>query len=138
LKPLDRLFQQQPRPGKNEMRASTRGMFLSGLVYPGLGQMLSGHVASGVAFALGTTAGLIVLLYCLMQRVFKAMDQILPLLADNALDMQTLQELLGRSSSDGWGLESICLIGVVGCWLAAVAHAYFVGRKIDLQSRSTR
>ncbi len=117
------------------MKQATKGMLLSGLVYPGLGQLLSGHVRSGVIFALGTTAGLIVLVYRLMQRILRAMDQILPLLADDALDLQFLKELLGGVSAGGWGVENASLIVIVGCWLAAIAHAYFVGKKIDSQPR---
>ena len=30
------------------------------------------------------------------------------------------------------GAETISLIGVAGCWLAAIVHAYLVGKKIDL------
>ena len=117
------------------MKESTKGMLLSGLVYPGLGQLLSGHIVSGVIFVLGTTTGLVVLIYRLMQRAFRVMDQALPRLADNALDAQALKELLGRSSAGGWEVENICLIGIVGCWLAAIVHAYFVGKRIDSQSR---
>ena len=118
------------------MKESTKGILLSGLVYPGLGQLLSGHILSGVIFVLGTTAGLVVLIYRLMQRAFRVMDQALPRLADNALDAQALKELLGRSSAGGWGVENICLIGIVGCWLAAIVHAYIVGKKIDSQPQS--
>jgi hypothetical protein len=25
-------------------------------------------------------------------------------------------------------------MGIVGCWLAAIVHAYFVGKKIDSQT----
>jgi hypothetical protein len=59
------------------------------------------------------------------------MEQAIPRLADEALDFQALQELVAHSSSSGWGVELICLIGITGCWLAAVVHAYVVGRKIN-------
>ena len=116
------------------MNASTRGMLLSGLVYPGLGQLLSGHKRSGLTFVLGTSAGLIVLFYRLMKRAFRFVEQALPKLADEALDLQTLKELVERSSNGGWWIENMCLIVIVGCWLAAIVHAYVAGKKIDLQS----
>lgn len=117
------------------MKASTRGMFLSGLVYPGLGQLLLGHKPSGIMFVLGTSAGLIVLTYRLVQHAYRVMDQAMSRLADNALDMKALKELVEHSSTSGWGVEKICLIVIVGCWLAAIGHAYFVGRKMDAQDR---
>ena len=106
-------------------------MLLSGLVYPGLGQLILGHVFSGVALVLLATTGFSIFLYRIMQRLWRVIDQILPLLAEKKLDVHTLIELLNQDPAGGWWLENISLIGVVGCWLFAVGHAYFVGRKID-------
>ena len=113
------------------MKASTRGMLLSGLVYPGLGQLILGRVTSGIILVLIATVTFIVLIYRLVAHVYGLMDQIVPLLADNALDIVTLKELLTRNAAGGWGVEKICLIGFVGCWLIAIGHAYLVGKKID-------
>ena len=116
------------------MKASTKAMLLSGLVYPGLGQLLTGHKPSGIMFVLGTSAGLIVLTYRLVQRAVHLMDQAMSKLVYNAPDAKTLQELIEQSAAGGWGVEKICLIVIVGCWLAAIVHAYVVGKKIDAQS----
>ena len=113
------------------MKASTRGMLLSGLVYPGVGQLLAGHKRSGLIFVLGTSAGLIVLFYRLMQRAYRIMEQALPRVADGSLDLQTIKQLVAHRSTGGWGIENFCLVGIIGCWLAAIVHAYFVGKKID-------
>jgi hypothetical protein len=117
------------------MKNSTKGMLLSGLVYPGLGQLVLGYVFPGIIFVLLATTGFSILLYCMMQRLWRVIDQILPLLADRKLDVHTLIELLNRDFAGGWGLENISVIGIVGCWLFAVGHAYFAGKKIDRQSR---
>ncbi|MGD9080726.1 MAG: hypothetical protein PVG96_15375 [Desulfobacterales bacterium] len=117
------------------MKASTRGMLLSGLVYPGLGQIILGRMTSGIILALLATVTFGVVTYRVVERVYRLTDQILPLLADNALDVATLKELLSRDVAGGWGVEKICLIGLVSCWLVAIGHAYFVGKKIDLQSK---
>jgi hypothetical protein len=116
------------------MKASTRGMLLSGLVYPGLGQLILGRMTSGIILALFATVAFIVLIYRVVERVYRLIDQILPLLADNALNVTALKELLGRDAAAGWGVEKICLIGLVFCWLVAIGHAYFVGKKIDSAS----
>ena len=115
------------------MKESTRGVLLSGLVYPGLGQLILGQVTAGVLFMLLTTAGLFVFIYRIVQRAVRLIDEILPLLANNEIDVNTLNEQLSRDSAGGWGAETISLIAVAGCWLAAMVHAYFVGRKIDQQ-----
>ena len=116
------------------MKASIRGMLLSGLVYPGLGQLILGRMTSGIILVLLATVTFVVLIYRVIERVYRLMDQILPLLADNALNATTLKELLGSDDAGGWGVEKICLIGFVVCWLVAIGHAYFVGKKIDLKS----
>jgi hypothetical protein len=115
------------------MKKSTRGVLLSGLVYPGLGQLVLGQVVTGVLFMLLTTAGLFVFVYRIVQRAVRLIDDLLPLLANNEIDVNTLNEQLSRDSAGGWGAETISLIAVTGCWLAAMVHAYFVGRKIDQQ-----
>ena len=113
------------------MKKSTKGILLSGLVYPGVGQLILGRIASGIVFIILATAGLIVLIYCFVQRAFHVIDELSPLLADNRLDVTTLNETLSRDSAVEWGLEMISLIVIAGCWLAAIVHAYFVGKKID-------
>ena len=115
------------------MKASTKGVLLSGLVYPGLGQLILRRIASGIVFIILATAGFIVLIYRFVQRASHVIDQLIPLLADNRLDVITLKEILSRDSAAGWGLETIGLIVIAGCWLIAIGHAFFVGRKIDQQ-----
>lgn len=110
-------------------------MLLSGLVYPGLGQLVLGHVFSGIIFVLLATTGFSILLYRIMQRTWRVIDHILPLLAEKKLDVYSLTELLSGGSAGGWELENICLIGMACCWLLAIGHAYFVGKRIDSQSQ---
>ena len=106
-------------------------MLLSGLVYPGAGQLSLGHKASGIGFILGTTAALIALVYQLTRRLFQVMDQAWPKLINNSLDLKTLNDLVARSSSCGWSIEITCLIAIACFWLAAIVHASFIGKKIE-------
>jgi hypothetical protein len=59
------------------MKESTKGVLLSGLVYPGLGQFVLEAKFSGVLFAILTTAGLLVIFYRLTVRIYHALDPIL-------------------------------------------------------------
>ena len=115
------------------MKESTKGVLLSALVYPGLGQLILGRVAAGVLFIILTTAALFVFIYRIIERAARSIDEILPLLANNELDVHILKELLSRDPPGGWGVETISLIGLAGCWLAAIVHVYFVGKKLDLK-----
>ena len=117
------------------MKESVKGVLLSGMVYPGLGQLIIGQITSGVLFILLTTSGFCVFIYRIIQRAVGVIDQILPLFVNNELDLNTLKEMLGRESAGAWGAETISLIGIAVCWLAAIVHAYFAGKKIDSQFR---
>lgn len=110
-------------------------MLLSGLVYPGLGQLVLGRVAAGVIFILLTTIGFIIFIYCIIQRAAHAVDQILPMLANDELDFSILIDRLSQDSASGWQVESVTLTGIACCWLLAIGHAYFSGKKIDQQPR---
>jgi hypothetical protein len=115
------------------MKESVKGVLLSGLVYPGLGQLIIGQITSGVLFVLLTTAGFCVFIYRIIQRAAGVIGQILPLFVNNELDLNSLKEMLGRESAGAWGAETISLIGIAACWMAAIVHAYFAGKKIDSQ-----
>jgi hypothetical protein len=123
------------KAGSEQLKNTTKGMLLSGLVYPGLGQLILGHVFSGIIFVLLATTGFSILLYRIIQRTARVIDQILPLLAGKKMDVPSLIELLNRDFPGGWQLENISLIGIVSCWLVAIGHACFVGKKMDRQSR---
>ena len=110
-------------------------MLLSGLVYPGVGQLTLRSVTAGIVFICLTTVGLIVLIYRVVQRAVHVVDKLLPLLTEKNLDINTLNETIRRDSAAGWGLETISLIVIAGCWLVAIVHAYFIGKKIDGQTR---
>lgn len=116
------------------MKKSTKGILLSGLVYPGVGQLTLGRVTAGIFFIGLTTAGLIILIYRVAQRAVHVIDKLLPLLTDNNLDVTTLNETIRRDSAAGWGLETICLTVIAGCWMVAIGHAYFVGKRLDQHS----
>ena len=113
------------------MKESTKGVLLSGLVYPGLGQLVLGAKFSGAIFAILTTAGLLVIIYRLTVRIYHALDPILSLLANNTLNWKQFIAILSHSSYDSWQIEGISLVLFLACWAVAGVHAYFAGQKID-------
>ena len=116
------------------MKASTKGILLSGLVYPGSGQLALGSKLSGTLFAVLTTGGLLLILYRLTMRLYHAADPMLLSLADHTLNWQTFVEIFNRAPYDNWRAEIFSLGVVTTCWVAAAVHAYFVGHKIDREA----
>lgn len=113
------------------MKESVKGVILSGLVYPGVGQLVAGSVLTGAGFVSVTTAGLLIILYRLTQRIYHAIDQLLALLNGETPNIATFIQLISRSTYKNWRVESFCLILVMCCWLVSILHAYLIGRKRD-------
>lgn len=113
------------------MKESTQGALLSALVYPGLGQLVLGAKVSGVFFAALTTTGLMVILYRLTIRVYRALDQILPALTGKFEDLRNILAMVDQSTYPNWTVEIISLILIFVCWGASIVHAYWAGRRLD-------
>lgn len=116
------------------MRESTKGVFLSALVYPGAGQMAMGSIFAGAVFIVLTTAGLLLIIYRITIRIYYSIDQILPLLANDALDVSSIIEIISRTQYGNWRIEGMSVILVLSCWAVSIVHAYLFGRKIDRQT----
>jgi len=113
------------------MKESTKGALLSALVYPGLGQLVLGAKFSGVLFAVLTTGGLLVIIYRITIRAYRALDQILPALTGDFGDLRKIFTILEQSTYPGWSGEIFCLTFVFICWGASIIHAYWVGCRLD-------
>jgi len=113
------------------MKESTKGALLSFLIYPGLGQLVLGFKSSGVLFAVLSTTGLLVIIYRFTLRIFHAIDPILSSLANNTLSLSKIIEIVNESSYDSWRVESISLVFLFLCWIAAGVHAHLAGGRID-------
>ena len=114
------------------MKQSIKGALWSGLVYPGLGQLILGHRRIGLAFIALTTTGLAAIIYRIAQQVSSAMEKIVPALEKGILDIDSLIELSRQSSNTGgsW-IETASLILIAGCWTISLVHAYLYGKKMD-------
>lgn len=110
------------------MKSSIKGVLLSGLVYPGAGQVVMGRWFSGYFFIILTTAGLGLLMYRIYIRVLFILTEVIPQITPDISIMTKISSILTQAPYTSWRLESYCLSFVGCCWLAAVVHAYIVGR----------
>lgn len=113
------------------MKQSIKGALLSGLVYPGSGQLILGRIFAGGMFIVLSTVGIGVLLYRIAKRLYQILDQVLPLLAKDELDFSKLIDSMDRSAYSSWDVEFISFILFVICWFGSAVHAYVVGKRID-------
>lgn len=110
------------------MKQAIKGAFLSGLVFPGLGQLALGQRKLGGGIILLTTASLVALVVGLSQRLPAMLAQLQPEVDKGSLTLDRIIEVsLGSSTGGGGGLESVATLLLVGCWLGSVGHAFWLG-----------
>jgi TM2 domain-containing membrane protein YozV len=115
------------------MKHSIKGALLSALVYPGSGQLILGRIFTGVTLVILTTIGLGVLIYRIARRLYRILDQVLPMLAEDDLDFSIIIDSMDQSRYSSWNVELISFVFVVICWICAAVHAYVVGKRIENQ-----
>jgi hypothetical protein len=113
------------------MRQSTKGILLSGLIYPGAGQFALDRFYAGTAFLVLTTIGLVVLIFRIAKRIYLVLDQLMPMLANDGFDFHRIVELSSQTSYPTWSVEILSLALVLCCWMISIFHAYLLGKKQD-------
>ena len=118
------------------MNRSAKAAFLSGAVFPGLGQVFLKHYVRGIALMLAVSASLVVL-------VKKAVEQALAILEKiqwegGSIDMITISNAATQAStsSDSHTFKFLLFL-IVSCWLIGIVDAYRIGKKKDLEEQST-
>ena len=113
------------------MKNSLKGALLSGLVFPGLGQVALKHYKRGVALML-------TVLICVIAVVVKASQQAVAIIEriqseGGVIDMNTVSKAAAQASTTSASLliNSLLLLIMV-CWIIGVVDAYRVGRKKDM------
>jgi hypothetical protein len=118
------------------MNHATKGAFLSGAVFPGLGQVVLKHYVRGIALMLVVSAGLIMI-------VKKALEQALAILEKiqwegGTIDMTTISRAATQASTSSESLSfNFLLFLIVCCWLIGTVDAYRIGKKKDLEEQGT-
>ena len=107
-----------------------KGAFLSGAVFPGLGQLAFKRYGRGIVLMLTTLASLVVLVVIAVQRAFAILEEIAS--EGGAMDMSTILSAATEASTSSDSLIfTVALLFLIVCWIAGVIDAYRIGRKID-------
>jgi F0F1-type ATP synthase assembly protein I len=94
-------------------------VLLSGLVFPGLGQLVSGHPWRGLAFALGTVAGVVVVLRRVAREAFARIPED-PTSIDPLLPFRLAHEIQSANASFFFWLTAILL----AIWVGSIVDAW--------------
>jgi hypothetical protein len=115
------------------MRYSIGAALLSGLIFPGLGQLLLKYYKTGLVM-------LIVAFVCVATVVTEAMSKALKIASDleqsgAILDQAAIASAVEQASQNyDTMLVNLGMLGLVLVWLASVIHAYWAGKARDARS----
>ncbi|MBW1693983.1 MAG: hypothetical protein JRJ41_07475 [Deltaproteobacteria bacterium] len=118
------------------MNNALKGAFLSGLVFPGLGQVVLKHYKRGVVIMLTVLVSLSVIVIEVVQKGFTILKKIES--EGGTIDMNTISNAATQASTTSDSLIfSFALLLIIFCWIIGVVDAFRIGKKKDIEQQST-
>jgi hypothetical protein len=117
------------------MKNSMKGALLSGLVFPGLGQIALKHYWRGFTLVLAVMACLYIMIVTAAQQAYAILDTIE---AEGGMpDNDTISQAAAQAAaaSDSPVITVVSLLIVV-CWIVAIIDAYRIGKQKDLEGQA--
>jgi TM2 domain-containing membrane protein YozV len=112
------------------MKNSMKGALLSGLVFPGVGQVALRYYGRGIAFILTVSVFLLVLVVKAVQQAFTTLEKIEA--EGGIISMNTITNAVTQASTASDDLTSkLLLFSLIVCWIFGVIDAYRVGKRKD-------
>ncbi|MBW2075787.1 MAG: hypothetical protein JRI58_13770 [Deltaproteobacteria bacterium] len=117
------------------MNNALKGAFLSGLIFPGLGQVVLKHYKRGAVIMLTVLVSLSVVVVKTVQQAFTILDKIES--EGGAINMDTISNVATQASttSDRFIFNFVLLL-IIFCWIIGVVDAYRIGKKKDIEEQS--
>ncbi len=116
------------------MNNAIRGALLSGLVFPGLGQIMLRKYRRGIALMLAVMVSLFVIMVKATQQAVTILEK--TDLKDGNMDFSTVSNAAGNALSTSDNLTiNFSLILILLCWIIGTVDAYRIGRKKDFEER---
>ena len=118
------------------MNNSLKGALLSGLVFPGLGQIVLKHYKRGAVIMLTVLVSLSVIIVEAVQKAFAILEKIE--LDGGTIDMNTISNAATQASTTSDSLIfSFAFLLIISCWIIGVVDAFRIGKKKDIEQQST-
>ncbi len=118
------------------MKNSLKGAFLSGLIFPGLGQIILKHYKRGAVIMLTVLVSMSVFVVKVVQHALDILEKIES--QGGAISMSTISNAATQASTTSGNLTlNIVLLLVILCWIIGVVDAYRIGKIKDIEEGST-
>jgi uncharacterized membrane protein len=116
------------------VKQSLKGALISGLVFPGLGQVILKRHKRGIALMLAVLVCLLVIVVIAVRRAFTILEKIES--QGGTLDMNTISNAAAQASTaSGSFLVNLFLLAILSCWIIAIVDAYRIGKRKDLEGQ---
>jgi hypothetical protein len=114
---------------KGMMNNSIKGALLSGLVYPGLGQVVLKHYKRGIMLIFAASISLMVITVTAVQQALIILEKIES--ASGIIDMDRILDAVSQASnsSDSQIYNSMLALLIL-CWIIWIVDGYMIGKKI--------
>ena len=117
---------------KGTMNNSLKGAFWSGLIFPGLGQVVLKHYKRGAVIMLAVLAGLSVIVVQAVQKAFIILEKIKS--EGGTIDMNTILDAASQASTNSESLIFGFAVSLITfCWIIGLVDAYRIGKKKDIE-----
>jgi len=118
------------------MKNSMKGALLSGLVFPGVGQVSLKHYKKGIALILIASVTMLLIIVKAVQHALIILNEIQ--LEGGVIDERAILNATAQAStiSDSF-IFNVTLLLIILCWIVGVVDAYRIGKKKDIEERST-
>jgi hypothetical protein len=113
------------------MRNALKGALLSGLVLPGLGQVVLKSYKRGVALMLAVLAAFFVIVVKTVQQSLAILEKVAA--EGGPVDMESVSNAAAQSATAADSLiVTLAFWFIVLCWIGGTVDAYYTGKKKDL------
>ena len=118
------------------MNNALKGAFLSGVIFPGLGQVVLKHYKRGAIIMLTVVVAMSVVVVKAVQHALAILEKIES--EGGAISMSTISNAASQASTaSGSPTFNLVLLLVILCWVIGVVDAYRIGKKKDIEEGST-
>jgi flagellar biosynthesis protein FliQ len=111
------------------MKKSLKGALLSGLLFPGVGELWLKHPVRGIALLAGVAVSLAVIVTKIGQQALAMLEKMEA--EGGAVDLVAIVNLAHATSYDDPTVK-IASFALVVCWIVSIIDAYYLGSKKDL------
>ncbi len=119
------------------MKNSLKGAFWSGLIFPGLGQIVLKHYKRGAIIMLTVLVSMSVFIVKAVQHGLDILEKIES--QGGVISMSTILNAATQASATSGNLTfNIVLLLVILCWIIGVVDAYRIGKIKDIEEGSAR